>query len=553
MLGSPELRRRLSQLIGFRLVLITLVLAITVLLNLASTVQLAEPNATWLFGIVGATYALSLGYAIWLSRATALMTFADAQIAGDLVITSVLVHVTGGAQSAYVFFYLLSIIAAALVRYRKGAVIVAAMSFVLYATVSIAGWMRWLPMPGGTRFLPWDLPTLSLVRLLVVNAGAFTAVAFLAAYLGQQLAHAGIKLETQEARTKDLAALNEDVIRCLSSGLVTIDPAGRVLTFNEAAEEILKVPQDRAVGRSLGEIAPELAALLSSLDARGVVRRASVDARSVVLGVSVSPLTDHQGAPAGRVVNFQDLTELRRMENQVKRAERLAAIGQMAAGVAHEIRNPLASISGSIELLKSALPREDENATLMEIVLREVDRLNGLVTDLLEYARPRERMPASIDVGALLAETVRVFAQDRSAPKLAVRFDPPPGDEAITVTADPAQLRQVVWNLLRNAAEAMPDGGEIVVSLAAEGGMAEVSVTDQGVGIAADEQERIFEPFYTTKTRGSGLGLPTVHRIVTEHGGTIALRSAPGAGTRVTFRLPAAAAATTSTAAIVRA
>jgi two-component system sensor histidine kinase PilS (NtrC family) len=539
---GAELRRRISQLMLFRVVLITLVLVVTVVLGWASPVQLAQPNAAWLFGIVAVTYALSIGYALWLERARSPIRFADAQIAADLAITTVLVHVTGGAQSAYTFFYPLSIIAAALVRYRRGAVIVAVLSVALYAGVSLAGWLRWLPTPGGQRLVPWDLPLWPLVRTLVMNAGAFGAVAFLAAYLGQQLAHAGERLETQQVRTAQLAALNEDIIRCLSSGLVTVDRNGRVLTINEAAAEILGVDRRHAVSQPLATLAPSIAKLMATLDVHGALRRAAVDVGDRTLGVSVSPLTDHQRNAAGRIVNFQDLTELRRMEEQVKRAERLAVLGRVAAGVAHEIRNPLASISGSIELLKGELPAGDDNHSLMEIVLREVDRLNGLVTDLLDYARPRSPAPEAMELAPLVEETTRVFGQDRSTSVPPVRVVGT--DVVIPLLADPAQLRQVLWNLLRNAAEATPEGGgEIVVTLGVEDDVATLTVADQGVGIPVEEQERIFEPFYTTKTRGSGLGLPTVHRIVTEHGGTVTLESLPGSGTRVVVRLPVASAA----------
>jgi two-component system sensor histidine kinase PilS (NtrC family) len=370
-----------------------------------------------------------------------------------------------------------------------------------------------------------------------------TAVAFLAATLGGQLARAGQILQRQEAATLDLAALNDDIIRCLSSGLLTVDRQGRVLTINEAAGEILGLEPSAATGRPIRDLVPELQPMLAKLEDASTVRRGEILARRAqgerALGVSISPLTNHLGEPLGRIVNFQDLTELRRMEEQVKRGERLAAIGGLAAGIAHEIRNPLASISGSIELLRSAPQVEAENRALMEIVLREVDRLNTLVTELIDYAKPRAPLPVSIDANAAIKETVRVFAQDRSGPPVSVRFEELAG-KAPTVHADPAQLRQVIWNLLRNAAESMPDGGEVVVTLGSDDDWCTIGVRDHGVGIPREDQDRIFEPFYTTKARGSGLGLAIIHRIVSAHGGVISLSSAVGEGTTVTVRLPTA-------------
>ena len=543
--AAPELRRRILTLMLFRVVLITLVLGTTVALSLANPEDLILPNAQALFAIVAITYGLTLVYALTLRRVENPALFADLQVAGDLVVTTALVHVTGGAQSGYAFFFPLSIIGAALVRYRRGAIVAGALSVLLFTAVSLAGWLRWLPSLAGTRLEPWDLPSAALVRQLVQNGAAFVAIAALASFLGQQLAVSGAKLETQQLRAADLARLNEDIIRSLTSGLVTVDRQGTVLTFNEAAEEILGVPRERAQGRSIGEVEPAVERLVRGLEEGGVLRRGEINlAGGRSLGVSVAPLVDASHRSVGRVLNFQDLTELRRMEEQMLRARRLAMVGQLAAGVAHEIRNPLASISGSIELLRTALEVDDENRQLMEIVLREVERLNGLVTDLLDYARPRERVTAPLELDSLLAETVRVFAQDRSSPGVQVKLEPVEANGA-RVTADPAQIRQVVWNLLRNAAEAMPQGGEVVVRLdrgseedKKGGAWVEFSVSDTGVGISREDQERIFDPFFTTKASGSGLGLAMVHRIVTEHGGTIAVDSTPGKGTRFRVRLP---------------
>jgi two-component system, NtrC family, sensor histidine kinase PilS len=541
--APSEFRRRIEYLMLFRVGLITIVLSLTVVLRLASPRDLALPGSVTLFGIVVATYALTLVYAAFLSRVQNLVRFADFQLAGDLLITSALVHVTGGAQSGYTFFYPLSIIGAAIVRYRKGAVVIGAASVGLFVLVAILGWTRILPAPlGGATTAPWDQTRWELLRSIMLNVGAMTAVAFLAAKLGEQLSLTGQSLARQSQRVMDLATLKDDIIRSLSSGLITTDLDGIVLTTNEAAGEILEVEPAETIGKPVAELLPGLAKLLSAMGDRDSIRRAELSGQrssgqNLVLGVSISPLMSGDDEAKGRILNFQDLTELRRMEAQVKRAERLAAIGGLAAGIAHEIRNPLASISGSIELLRAAPHLDGENKDLMEIVLREVDRLNGLVTDLLDYARPRERSPAELELGELLDETVRVFSQDRSAPRLSVSFH---GGEPIPLQADPGQVRQVVWNLLRNAAEAMPEGGTIDVSMAARDGWAEITVADSGVGIAPEDREKIFEPFYTTKTRGSGLGLATVQRIVTEHAGELLCDSTVGKGTRFTVRLPRA-------------
>jgi two-component system sensor histidine kinase PilS (NtrC family) len=371
-------------------------------------------------------------------------------------------------------------------------------------------------------------------------------VSFLASRLGLQLAQAGVQLASEEQRSAALAAYSDDVIRCLSSGLVTIDSQGTIRTFNGAAAEITGVSGREATGQTLATVLPNLAELLGRAGVDGELRREVIthvrDGGERVLGVSGSPLTNPRGEHVGYIVNFQDLTDLRRMENQVKRGERLAAVGQMAAGVAHEIRNPLASISGSIELLKMTPTLDPDSTALMEIVLREVDRLNGLISEMLDYARPRERMPATLEPAVLLEETLRVFSQDRTHSAVTCSLEIEASAKGLELSADPAQIRQVVWNLLRNAAESMPEGGPISVYLrVAEGAdsrWAEIEVVDRGRGMTAAELDRLFEPFFTTKSRGTGLGLATVHRIVSEHGGEIVVESEPGEGTHVGVRLP---------------
>ncbi|HEY1584970.1 MAG TPA: ATP-binding protein, partial [Polyangia bacterium] len=387
------------------------------------------------------------------------------------------------------------------------------------------------------------VPLRTLIRSLAVNAVAFAATGALATRLATELRRAGEHIASQGLKLRDLAALHQDVIRGLTSGLVTVGRDGRVLTFNAAAAEIVGRPASDAIGRPLDEIMPGLAALQASVG-DGALRRGEVTQLVAggherrTLGVSLSPLVDSSGRTVGRIVNFQDLTELRRMEVAMQRAERLAAVGRLAAGIAHEIRNPLAAISGSIELLRQTAEAEGarENKELMSIVIREVDRLNGLITELLEFARPRALETERLDVAATMAEMLKVFENDKRLGDARVELV---ADGAPLVEADAAQLRQVVWNLLRNAAEAAP-GQPIRVDVRAEGELVALTIRDGGPGIAAEHRARIFEPFFSTKDGGTGLGLATVHRIVDEHKGAVEIDCPDGGGTAVTVRLPRA-------------
>ena len=246
------------------------------------------------------------------------------------------------------------------------------------------------------------------------------------------------------------------------------------------------------------------------------------------------------------------------MERELRRSERLAAIGELAASIAHEIRNPLAAISGSTQMLRGAGrgPQSDrERQRLMEIVVRETDRLNSLITDFLNFARPRPLQRTPVDLCAAVEEVIKMF-QSAKPTGVRVHCDLRPGLHA---DADPTQVRQLLWNLVLNAAQAMPETGTLRISSrelagaapqepgsgrrnenAEEGAWAEIVIADDGVGIPPEMMERIFDPFFTTRPEGTGLGLPTVHRIVEDHGGTLHIDSCPGSGTTVSVRLPRA-------------
>jgi two-component system, NtrC family, sensor histidine kinase PilS len=249
----------------------------------------------------------------------------------------------------------------------------------------------------------------------------------------------------------------------------------------------------------------------------------------------VSPLRDAQDNAVGRVVNFQDLTELRRMELNVQRTERLATVGHLAAGVAHEIRNPLAAISGSIELLRQVPQTSDDDRSLMDIVTREIERLNALITDLLDYANPRALQQVEFDVSRLVSETAAVAQQDKSHAAVEIIVD---CEQPLLIRADADKLRQVVWNLVRNACDASPRPGAIQVATRRQGDNVLISVTDAGSGISPSQIARIFDPFFTTKRKGTGLGLATCHAIVTDHGGRIDVDSSTAKGTTMTVVLP---------------
>mgnify|MGYP001823918461 CR=1 FL=1 len=445
--GSADLGRRLTYLTAFRVLLITLVLGATTLLYWLTDVDLSQPGSLILYGIIGTTYLLTLVYAKLLGSTDDYQRLAMWQVVGDLVIATLIVHITGGVQSAYTFFFPLALIGSAMVQSRRGAVVVAIAATLLFVLVSYLGWSGILPSPASQRFIPGDLSGLEFGRGIALNLAAIAGVGAMAAQLAAQLQKSTADLEVHRSVAADLLTLHENIVRCLTSGLITVDVDTQVLTINAAASEILKRTPENCIGKNLIDCSAQLAQLLGEHPVEEEARRGEImhcgpDGAEVILGVSISPLRDHTQRVVGRIINFQDLTEVRKLEEQIKRAERLTVVGTLAAGIAHEIRNPLASISGSVEHLSLAPEVDEDSGALMSIVTREIDRLDALISDLLAYASPRALNTTELDLCAIIRETLRVFAQDTEFGDLDAKFEE---DESssLSVEADPGLDRKV--------------------------------------------------------------------------------------------------------------
>jgi len=539
-------RNVVFQLLFFRVGVVSLLLITLFFVHLLGPTpeEITSPFSLFVLGLIIVAYGSTLVCGLLLRRGAEPLPLAMGLIATDIVLVSLLVHATGGAESAFVFLYSLSVIMAALAVPARGALVAGLGAATLYVTVALLGHAGILPPVWGQKVFPSATPWHLTARALSINLLAMGAVVLLAYILAAQVRQAGETLAHEQARYFDLQARSEDIIRCLSSGLVTVDLSGRITEFNRAASEITGIPRESALNKNLTEVLPELA----ELNAREPgLSRVELDVRRpdgtrVPIGVSVSGLTDRAKNLVGLIYSFQNLTDIRRMQQAVQRAARLAAMGQLAATMAHEIRNPLASISGSVELLREIASTE-EDRRLVDIVLREVDRLNRLVTEVLEFARPREAERVRLDLAQAIVEALTFFEQGL-APGIVI-------EKTLTaplfVMADPGQIRQVLLNLLKNAQEAMPAGGVIRVWLRrdqrtlpewdAPAPVAVLTVEDQGGGIPEELHSRVFEPFFTTKTHGTGLGLATVSRIVRDHGGTVRVVSGTG-GTSLEVCLP---------------
>jgi two-component system sensor histidine kinase PilS (NtrC family) len=264
----------------------------------------------------------------------------------------------------------------------------------------------------------------------------------------------------------------------------------------------------------------------------------------VDIGITIAPLLFPEGT-TGYLLTFQDITPFKRLERETRLRQRLAAVGEMAAGIAHEIRNPLASVSGSLELLRREIPLSDDQAQLMDIALRESERLNERIRLFLSYARPQQSASVPLDVRRILTDAAVLLRNSVDARESHdISVDSP--DDARLVECDETEVRQILWSLGTNGLRAMPRGGRLVLSARVEaesaGACLALAVADEGCGIPAEELDQVFQPFRGSFSQGAGLGLAIVHRIVTDHGGRVQVASTPGAGTTVSVRLPVAAA-----------
>ncbi|MEO7730636.1 MAG: histidine kinase dimerization/phospho-acceptor domain-containing protein, partial [Kofleriaceae bacterium] len=443
---ASDLARRVTRLLLLRTVVVSVVLGLSLWI-LASADQVPQ-SAVWLqSGIIAVTYATSIVFGVLLRRGFAARRVARPMQAADLLVTSLLVYSTGGAESPYVFLYALSIVGAGALSYRSGAVAVTLASIVSLVAVSMLARSQAFAVPALSQIHAWEQSRVDLVRTLGINLAALIGVGALSFIFGDQLQRGVETLATTRKAAAELLTLHEDIVRSLSSGLITIAPDGIILTANAAAADILGQPPVVA-GQPIDKLMPGLSALVAT--GMGEVRRADLRlADDLTIGVTVSPLRDVKDQVIGRVVNFQDLTELRRLEVQSRRSERLATVGQLAAGVAHEIRNPLASISGSIELLRQGPVASEDDRMLMAIVHREIQRLNELIGDLLDYANPRPPQLVAFDLGVMVEETLQIARGEQAFAAVVMAMDV---DRPLPVLADSAKLRQVLWNLLRNAA-----------------------------------------------------------------------------------------------------
>jgi len=540
----PALERNLRWYIAIRVVAVTSVLLPFLLVVLARPDSFPGEATHYARLLASSTFAATLVYIALLRLLRRhLVVHAYIQFAGDLLLITVMVYYLGGAASPFSLLYLVIIAVASTLLRRRAGVTVATCAFLLYAALTLSlstGLLQ--PLGALTEVISgWRV-----AYNLAIHFLGFYAMALLTSYLAHNATRAERELEVKSEHLADLQVVHRDVIQSISSGLITTDLAGAITSINLAGLAILRQPDERLIGAPVTESglisASQWADMTAASEHQGKLRvevQLPYDGDSTFIGFSISRLNDAFGAHRGYILIFQDLTAWRRMQDELRMKDRMAAVGELAAGLAHEIGNPLAAISGSVQMLSSALPGDASQRRLIDILLKESQRLDRTIKGFLRFARPRERSSLPFDVAHLLSENMELLANSEevsSRHHLELDLEPP----SARLVADPDQVSQIFWNLARNALRAMPDGGTFRLVGRLDGDAYRLQVVDTGRGMSASQRTNLFHPFQSFFDGGTGIGMAIVYRIVEDHGGRLRVDSAPGGGTTITVELPAA-------------
>lgn len=527
-------RTWLAWLIKVRIIIITFLLGIE--LAITGFTQTGV-NKLAFIAVVLCCYTIAVFYAVLLWVWRDLRPQPKVQVLTDLGMATALVYVTGGIDSSFNFLYPLIIIIGAILLTRSWAFMVAALAFVFYGGMLELSYFDFIK---SYSLAKPDLKTLQATVL--INFVAFLAIAYLASRLSARLREVDVELKDKSGELEDLQALHENIVQSISTGLITAGFDGRIRLMNPAAESLLGQSARDLIGTQVSQLfldrLPEPLTDTRHAEVRAVVQNSR--RRQKTFSIAAAVLSTPHGGPAGYIYTFEDLTEIRRLEREVRLRDRLAAVGRMAAGIAHEIRNPLSSIAGSVKVLSEVAALDEEQKVLVNIVNRESERLNNIISDFLTYSREKQYEFARVDMVPLLDDTLTLLEMRQSANAnssmpicIVKRF----ACGSAPTVADKDRLKQVFWNICDNAVRAMPEGGTLTVTLKpADQDHWLVSFADTGKGMAGAHIEKIFEPFQSEFAGGTGLGLAIVYQIVQAHDAKISVKSAPNQGAEFILR-----------------
>lgn len=512
-----SLRKRINALIFFRAIFISLLLGSSFFLS-----GLHGFTSVFILSrLIISVYILTIIYSVLLFRIRNLAVFAYIQLILDVIFTMALIVITGGIASWFSFALILVVISSSIVLNKRAGYFIATLSSLLYMTVAINEVYNFLP---SLTFNTEEEK--NYLYKVFVHIISFYLTAYLSGYLSSRLEKTAKKLEEKDFDFRDLEFFNKEVIDNMHSGLITTDIRGKVLIFNRAAEKITAVKKEAIIGQKIDSILPFFVFPFSEGRKEYSIM---IEGTQKIIGLGISTLKTIDDKIKGYIIIFQDLTEKKQLEAEMKQKEKWAAIGELSSSIAHEIRNPLASLKSSIEILREDLVPKDHKERLMEIALKEMERLNRIISDFLIYSRPSKLEMKRIDIHEILDETIEFLKNmepNKDNIKIVKHYS-----RALQVNVDPEKMKQVFWNLGLNALDAMPMEGKLVISTEHSNGFIHIHFKDSGMGIQEKDIEKIFYPFFTTKEHGTGLGLAIAYRIIDEHKGKIKVESSVGLGT----------------------
>ncbi len=465
---------------------------------------------TFHYLLLASVYFISIIYAFLLKYLSNITLQAYIQLLIDTFVITTLIYSTGGIESIFSFLYILSIFSGSILLYRRGGMIVASSSSIFYGLLLDLHYYGVIHPLGSRAIYPETYQSAYLFFTILANMTGFYLVGYLSSFLSEQARKSRAELRAKQLDVNRLEGLNESIIGSIASGLIVLDNLEKVILFNPSAEKIFGIKANHACGHLIGDILPLFAEHSGGRKflSTGLIETKSSftdfiyerpDGTKTDLRLSISPLLHSLGEQQGQILTLQDVTQMKQIEDEMKKVEGLAIIGELAAGMAHEIRNPMASISGSIEILREEMKQDDVNVRLMNIILRETDRLNDLVADFLLFARPKRAKLTEFDLNQLIIESLELFQNSpRWNSKIAIFTSFP---YPVAVESDPDQLKQVLWNLFLNASDAMGGRGELrifsaLVTGTPESGSkkAKIVIRDTGEGFDEKGLQNLFYP-----------------------------------------------------------
>jgi len=540
---------RIRLLMIFRVAIVTFLLGVIIFVDVKGVAYSSEISIPDFYGILLGSYLLSAFYLLFLKKIPDYRLNIYIQTLCDILVITAMVYVTGGIRSIYTVFYPLVIIYCVFFLGKNGGILSASGCSILYGLLIDFEYLGVIP-PIEPQLLTEYSYTGGYVFLrILIHIFSFYVIAAVASLVVEREKQARLLLAEKESAFNRLDRLYRSIVESIDTGILTVDLGGRITSFNRGAEEITGFSFAEVENHLFSEVFPLWATAFDQPKRykNGGVRNERVEVpfteknnRKLILGCSVSSLKDTGGDKIGDIIIFQDLTRIKQMEEAVEKSRRLAFIGEMAASLAHELRNPLASISGSIQMLRRDLALRIADERLMQIIIRGKDQLENFIKDFLLLARHKQRQFEAVDLNMIVHEVIESLRVDYNWHE-GIEVEKSMSESTIFYNSK-AEMRQVVLNLVLNAIQAMPDGGRLVIETKTieteKGDFVELKVSDSGIGIDEENLNKIFEPFYTTKERGTGLGLAIVNRIVEASAGEVDVNSILTVGTTFTVRLP---------------